>query len=294
MVRSWAPAVLLIAGFALITSLYLPWQQATCGAFDYFQSGPPTAGLTNLSSGGCTSFDGWSTGIGAAAALFAVLSVAVGAAALARPNSFGAALGQCALSAGYFGLAIAVRAPLDARQESRVLHQPFHYAYGTYLGIAAAAVLLLFAWVTPLRDHVRFAPANLLAFVLAVGLLVAFLLPWAQFNRTTEPGLLLAPGLAGAALASLVPLVFWRPELPALGAAVALVTAGAVSYLVFPAARAYGAWLALGLAGALALLALIVGRPSSLHLPLRALPTLSLAVLPTEVVNAADRWPVAE
>jgi hypothetical protein len=138
---------------------------------------------------GCPRFDGFSTGVGAPAGLCALLVVTLAAACLARPrSSFGAMLGQSALSTAYFGIAVAVRAPLDAAHESRILQQHFHYAYGTYVGLAGTALLLVLAWATPLRAHISRTPANVAALVIAGALLVAVLLPWLRYHRSTSPG----------------------------------------------------------------------------------------------------------
>jgi hypothetical protein len=93
-------------------------------------------------------------------------------------------LGQSALSTAYFGIAVGVRAPLGAAHESRILQQHFHYAYGTYVGLAGTALLLVLAWATPLRAHISRTPANVAALVLAGALLVAVLLPWLRYDRS--------------------------------------------------------------------------------------------------------------
>src|SRR5436309_11916115 len=126
MTRPWVPGVLIVGALALVASLYLPWQELRC----------EWTPLRVLQCGLGSNVDGWSTGLGAPTALLAVLVVALAAASFVRPQAFAAPLGQCALTAGYFGIALAVRAPLNARQEGRLLHGHFHLTYGTYLGIA--------------------------------------------------------------------------------------------------------------------------------------------------------------
>lgn len=86
-------------------SLYMPWQKASCGPECLRGQGGDVTGLLNLFSENL-SVDGWSSGVGDAAALSALLLAAVAGVALARPNLAGRLpLGLCALFLGYFALA---------------------------------------------------------------------------------------------------------------------------------------------------------------------------------------------
>ena len=96
-------AVLLLTGaLAVLASLYLPWQEAS------FPGQGGVYGLGNLFAGNLT-IDGRSSLAGEAAVLFALLLVALAAAALIRPNLAGdLPLGLCTLLAAYFTLAEAL------------------------------------------------------------------------------------------------------------------------------------------------------------------------------------------
>src|SRR5207249_2286351 len=143
----------------------------------------------------------------------------------------------------------------------------FHLAYGTYLGIAAAGMLVLAACATPRRDHLGLSPGLAATLLAALGLLAALLLPWERLNGWTGIGLTLAPGAAAGALVTLAPLIYRRAELPLIGVAVLLATGGAFSVLDFPAGRAYGAWVGLAVATAFAVIAAVLGRPKGSRVP---------------------------
>ena len=267
--RRLVPALLVVGALALTASLYLPWQRASCKH--------PT--LRSFECALAENVDGWSSGLGAATGVLAVVLVVVGAATLARPAVFGAALGQSALVAGYFGIALAVRAPAVARQEARLLHAHYDVGVGTFVGWVATALLVLGACATPLRSCVQRRPGNVLVLLAAAGLLATLLLPWARFGGTTGAGVALPPGTAAAVLAALVPLVYWRAELPLLGAAALLMAGGAVASVAFPVSKEYGAWIGVGVAAALAAVTLVIGRPRRVSVTLRVLPLFLIAAV---------------
>jgi hypothetical protein len=118
--------------------------------------GGDVSGLLNLFSGNL-SVDGWSSGIGDAAALSALLLAGVAGVGLARPNLGGRLpLGLCALVVGYFGLAVAAQARSVANQREVGMNGvDFHYAYGAYLGAAGGIVALLAAAALRREELVR-------------------------------------------------------------------------------------------------------------------------------------------
>jgi hypothetical protein len=257
--RIW-PVLLLLAGaLLLLASLYVPWQKARDqgGLLSSFPQ------ILNV--------DGWSTAVGPAAALFALLLAALAAVALARPNLMARLpLGQCALFAGYFGLAVGAQTRSVAH-ERQLVH--VHFDYGAYLGIAGVIVALLAAGVIRRQELLQYRSAGRLAvLVLVVGFLVALLLPWARFGSSTRLTFL---GIAGpaavvaAVLALCLLVARWRVDSAAgadrlvFSATVALFTGAAVSSITFPASYAYGAWVGLGIAGALVALMLIEGAQVS-------------------------------
>ena len=76
----------------LLASLYLPWEKAS--------GSRNPAGFLNLGQDPL-SLDGWSSGVGPAAALSALLLAGLAAVAVARPNQLRRLpLGLCALVAG--------------------------------------------------------------------------------------------------------------------------------------------------------------------------------------------------
>ena len=140
--RSSSAFVLLVGSLVFLVSLYQPWQEASV------HEQQDVAGLLNL-FGRTLTVDGWSSGIGEAAALAALLLAAVAILALARPElADRLPLGLCALVVGYFGLAVAVQARSVAHQRERHYEGhdvDFQFAWGSYLGVAAAIAVLLAA-----------------------------------------------------------------------------------------------------------------------------------------------------
>ena len=133
----------------------------------------PSAGCSSYFSDGQT-IDGLSADVGRAAALFALLLVAVAAAAWARPGlARRLPLGRCALLAGYFGIAVGVQTRSDAHQQRPA--GSFHYAYGAYVGLAATIVILVAAAVERRGELARFRSASRLVLLLSSpGCLVRF------------------------------------------------------------------------------------------------------------------------
>jgi hypothetical protein len=273
--RRAGSAFLLAGALLLLASLYVPWQRESCGS---------------RCLGGSLTVDGWSSGVGPAAALFALLLAAVAAVALARPDlSDRLALGRCALVAGYFGLAVAAQARSVAQERAvalKAIH--FHYAYGAYLGIAGAIVVLLVPCALRRRELERYrSVSGLASLVLAVGLLVAFLLPWVRFPA---PAGVTGLGIASpaAVVAAACTVCSWpagpaaRAERLVLTVAAALFTGAAFSSITYPdGSHAYGAWIGLGSAGLLVAVALLDGvRVPAMKLPpLPALATCGAAAL---------------
>jgi hypothetical protein len=262
--RHWAVLGLLAGGLALLASLYMPWQEASCGP------GCDVTRLLNLFSGN-PSVDGWSSGIGDAAAVAALLLAGGAAIALGRPSLAGRMpLGLCALTVGYLAFAVAAQARSIARlREVAMNGTDFHYTYGAYVGVAGGAVALLAAaWLRRdelVRDR---SPSGIVALVLGVGLLVSLLLPW---QRVLTPQVVTLPGIGSpagvlAAVTGCTAAVLWTRESTArvrlgISAATALFAGAAVSAVAFGVARTYGAWVGLGLGLALVALALLHGAP---------------------------------
>src|SRR5712691_11847362 len=165
--RRLSSALLLVGGLLVLASLYLPWQEASCNSA---QCG---AGLLGGFVAETQSVDGWSSQVGAATALVALLLAAVAGVALLRPwLATRLPLGLCALLAGYFAFAVAAVARSNAHYRelgSRALH--FHYAYGAYLGVAGGIVALLAAAALHRDELVRDRSlSRVAALALVVGL----------------------------------------------------------------------------------------------------------------------------
>ncbi len=252
-----------MGGFVLLASLYLPWLESSAShpsSIDLFSPTPATV-------------DGWSSEVGAAAALSALLLVGAAIAGQLRPRlADRLPLSQCALLAFYFEIAVGAqaRSTADQRRLGRTnLH--FHYAYGAYVGVAAAIVVLLAAvasWRAPDRPKPmarRDQALRVAALVPAGGLLVALLLPWERYDapiRLSFRGIASPAGIAAAAVTIWLLVDWWSSPRGARGARVALAATttlfagAAIGSAVFPGTHVYGAWIGLGTA--VALLALVV------------------------------------
>lgn len=290
--RVWSLG-LLVGGLGLFASLYLPWRTASCRAEEYF-GGQPTCGLLNLfSSQG--SIDGIDTSVGDVAALFALAVAALAAAASIRPDlAPRLPLGQAAVAACYFGLAVG----LDVGSNARAVGLDSVYAYGAYVGLAWALIILVTLALARRSSAMELrsaSPERLAATVLVAGLLGSFLLPWwreafpavqGATASATSIGLVSPPAVVAAVLAILLA-GSWPALAPAervgLAGSVALFTiAAAVSFQLL-ADRMYGVWPALGLAAAVLVLAILVesrriGRVAIGQLPWRILAVVAAAI----------------
>jgi hypothetical protein len=155
--------VLLGSALVFLVSLYLPWR-----------SGP---------HGILPSVDGWGADAGYAAALTAVAIVWAAVAGVLRPT-FAAKLplGGLGIALAYF--AYGALSQIHSSVEAQALGASGHgsWAYGSYLGVAAATLAGLAALVLRREQLVRRRPAGeLAAAVLGLGLVASFLLPWETF-----------------------------------------------------------------------------------------------------------------
>jgi hypothetical protein len=268
---------MLAGGLLLLASLYLPWWRTSCESSEYFQ-GETTCGLLHYFSSS-ESTDGLWADVGRAAALFALLSAAVGAVAWVRPRlERRLPLGCCALLACYFGLGVGI----ETRQQELPGGLAFHYRYGAYVGLAAIMLVLVGAGLARREELKRYrSPSRLVLLALVGGLLVAFLLPWWELPSPSLPdityiGLGSPAAVVAAALALCLPSFWSRPDTTpeerlGLTGAVALFTGGAaVAFAAYEADRAYGVWPALGIALALVVWALLVERPGRPRLEQRS------------------------
>jgi hypothetical protein len=269
--RRLSSALLLVGGLLVVASLYLPWQEASCNSA---QCG---AGLLGGFVAETQSVDGWSSQVGAATALVALLVAAVAGVAVLRPwlaNRL--PLGLCALLVGYFAFAVAAVARSNARyREFGFRAHHFHYAYGAYLGVAGGVVAFLAAAALRRDELVRDRSlSRVAALVLAVGLLVSFLLPWQRFaapQAVTFLGIE-SPAAVLAVVTVSLAVVWWstesvRGERLGISAAVALLTGAAVSGVMLGVAHAYGAWVGLGLGLAPGVVAVLCTAPVSWPAP---------------------------
>jgi hypothetical protein len=249
----WALWVLLASALTVLTSLYLPWKKAPA------ESGIRVLGLLHpLSLDGVT---GWASGAGDAAALAALALAAATVVVLARPLlADRMPLLACALLTAY--LAIAGAALLSQRYEfdSRVNRAHYPWAYGAYLGLAACLVAVLAAAAFSRAALVPRGGLEAVGWIIGLGLLVSFLLPWHRVPYPLQHGHRItfavigatAPGAVLAAALVVVGGTRRRPQaLCWVGAAV--FTFGAFGLGEPSPGRAYGFWVAF--AFALALLA---------------------------------------
>ena len=137
----------------------------------------------------------------------------------------------------------------------------FQFAWGAYIGVAAALVVLLAAAAMRRQELVAArSVTSSTALVLAIGLLVAFLLPWARLPtpvRAESLGIAEPPATVAAVLTLWLMCAWWRGVPDAwskrvlLSGGVALFTVAAFSSLTFLRTHLYGAWIGLELAIAL-------------------------------------------
>jgi hypothetical protein len=245
--RPWPAFVLLIGGALLLVALYLPWQRVSVDV--------------SVPSGFFEPLEGWDSEVAPAAALAALLLVGLSALALARPElTTRLPLGRSALAAAYFGLAVAV----DPSPASNT--EDLRYAYGAYLGLGAGAALLL-ATLGLRRTELRKLRSRLsaTATILTSGLLLVFLLPWAQFMEFEYRGIATAPAHVAAVVGICTPSAPRGLALLAGLFAAAAFSVAATSDLELR----YGAWLGMGLAIGFAVLFLSEGirRPDLQRIP---------------------------
>jgi hypothetical protein len=251
--------VLAAGGLLLLASLYLPWLEA---------SQPHGDDLLNLFTHLGT-VDGFGSRVGDAAAVSDLLLLGTVLLFILRPRlAHRLPLGRSALLAFYLAVAVGVQARAVADTDElaqRGLH--YHFAYGAYLGFAAAAVVLLAAvaaWEQPVAGPRGAVLLGALASTGTVALLVAFLLPWGSYSLfpVTFHGITTPAAVAAAAVAPWLLACWWSgrdaPSLVAAAASLAVLAGGAFSSLASPASHSYGAWLGLSLA--VAVLALTVAE----------------------------------
>jgi hypothetical protein len=281
-VRRASLAVLVAAPILVLVSLYMPWRETSCAAGDVtFFSGDsaPSAGLQNLLVE-CSyrHIDGWSS-VGDVAALSAILLALATVGGIGWPSLWRRMRAlPLALVLVYFVVAVAAQTRLESHERARrmglAIGEPdgvhYHVAYGTYVGLAFAALALLGA---ALARHgafsVRPPVRHLCAAAVATGFLVALLLPWQRAGlpssvRVSELGVAEPSGAIAAVSALGLLLAAWTNAgtraLERVGLALAtLLFAGAAVTVGFGSVRAYGAWVGLGLA-VLAVLVVLADR----------------------------------
>jgi hypothetical protein len=252
-------------------SLCLPWQELPCGN---------VGGTASLFGCSFDRVDGWSR-VGDAAALASLLLIVTASAAWAWPRCRPRLpLAQSALLLAYFMIAVAAETRREGRQTAAQLRLAsrgaggvhFHLAYGLYVGFAGVSIALLAAALVSREAlRVRPAPRHLLAFVLAVGLLVSLLLPWEHaalsgFRQVSELGVVAPSGVIAAVLAIRLLVVCWQeeqrqPELVGVALGVLLFVVATIT-VGFGSVRDYGAWI--GLAAALLLAVVAVTGSASI------------------------------
>ena len=278
--RLWPAFVLLIGGALLVVALYLPWQRVSVD-FSAFNDQRGSLGTLLHVFGGSNPLEGWDSAVAAAAALAALLLVGLSAVACARPRlASRLPLGRCAFAAAYFGVAVAVDTHsrgmlIFGGDESAAVD--VHLAYGAYVGLAAAALMVLAALLLRRAELLQYrSPSAVGAVILASGLLVAFLLPWEQFATLAEKTGISTPAAQVAAVVAICIPGAWSTRAlsahfvrPGLAAAAALFTAAAFSTTTFPFNRAYGAWIGVGIAIAVVVFSLQGGirRPNPERIP---------------------------
>lgn len=237
--RPWPALVLFLGGALLLVALYLPWQRVSLDLHEFGDIFTPDP------------FEGWASTVAPAAALAALFLVGLSALALARPGlTTRLPLGRSALAAAYLGVAVAFDPGPALNTED------LRYAYGAYLGLGAAAALLLAVLVLRRTELWKLrSPLHVAAAILALALLLVLLLPWAEFMEFEYRGIGTAPAQVAAVVAICMASAPRGIALLAGLFAAATFSAFATSDLELR----YGAWLGIGLAIGFAVLSLSGG-----------------------------------
>jgi hypothetical protein len=269
--RDRAPLFALLASaLTFLASLYLPWQEVSYPGLRS-AGGQGVLGLLNLFAFGNNS-DGLTTQAGVVASLAALVLIAAAAVALVRPGGVGHRLPLFPFALALLYLAIAGLAALRGEEAPTNSFQhsgtQYHYAYGAYLGVAAAAVTLLAAAFLERASLARRPTSvEVIALLLGAGLLVAFLLPWASAlflaKAISYPGVndpLVVLAAVGVCL--LVGALLRSRSAPYVGGMIAVLVGASMNEVSTELRVDYGAWTALGLALALVAAAAFVRQPA--------------------------------
>lgn len=256
--------VLLASALTFLASLFLPWQELRAPT-----SGTGVYGVLNLFTSG-RNVEGWDTTAGVAASLAALALAAVAAIALVRPTAaLRARLTPIALTMLY----LAIGAVLVMHADEKVFgpHLHFHYAYGLFVGLAAAAIAFVGAVALEASAIRRPRPTESLTALLGVGLLASTLVPWASpfgpARTLSFPGVALGlVVLLAAGVCVIVGTAPWVRTPLYAAVAVALLT-GAAIHAIWPNTVRYGAWIALGFAIALVAVTAAARRDEQLARP---------------------------
>ena len=240
------PLLVMLGGsLTFLASLYLTWvtvARPTCHGLFCDLNAPL--------------FTGWSSGVGDAAALMALALAAAAIACMIRPSLADLlSLGAAALMLVYLAVAADALVWHAASSYAHEENGKLVWAFGGYLAFAAAVVTALSAWVFRDVAMPRTAP-DVLAWIIGLGLLVAFLLPWHRVSfgdiHARETYTLLGVSSPTELAAGLVLLGLSRERLQSLcWAGAALFTLGRFGFGGtgdFESNRAYGLWLGLGFA----------------------------------------------
>ncbi len=252
--RQWSTLVVLAGSLVFLASLYLPWSEAC----------PSTQpGASSLLCGQAIGLGDWHfNGVGRAAALVALLLAVCAAVRIVSKPAPDLPVSFLAVLMGYLAVAVAAQTqtrPYSPSRAKTAIH--VHFAYGAYLGLAAALVVVI-ATLAPHRRAIAShrSVAHLVGVAFVAALLGTLLSPWWHFqdysgNSWTTLGVADPATTVAAALVVCLPIVWWRRGAAApfvallLAAAGALFTIGAVS--PFRSSLATTAWVAIGFAAAL-------------------------------------------
>jgi hypothetical protein len=298
-VRRWTPLfVLLASALTFLASLFLPWRVMTAPQL----SGNGVQGLLNHFAGGGREIDGWIGIAGDVAVLVVVATALATIAALRRPQLAGRLpIARLSVALGYFAIAVAVEVhTLSKFAGAGFTGHPvtFHWSwsYGFYVGLASAGIALLSWLAYRTSEFPRLhGPADAVAALLRITLLVSLLLPW--FGSGPAQYSIHGIDSAAAPMVALV-LIFgvgWvhgkaqRWRLP-LAIATAVLTGGAMSGYQPAIGRLYGAWIGVGCAVALVALEAVRAWPVRLPVPQHGLATVRMAAAALLIVALFLPW----